>query len=76
MRPSNLTEDGRARWERTAEYADKVRKIIGEVRNKYSPILAGEKNWLKKMLIRFRRWNEIRMRVNEISSDKNLHAVA
>lgn len=76
MKSSNLTEDGRFEWERTAEYAIRVRKIIKEGREKYSPMLLNEKNRFKKMLIRFRRWDEIRRRVNEISSDRNLHAVS
>lgn len=76
MKPLNLTEGGRREWESTAGYAESVRKIVTEVKEKYSPTLMNEKNWRKRILISFRRWTEIKKRINELSSQRNLHATS
>ena len=71
--PTNLIEGGRERLESTDEFRRKVQEIIKEVRDKYSLTLLNEKNWLKRIIIVVRRGNEIRKRISEVSSSKNLH---
>ena len=71
--PTNLIEGGRERLESTDEFRRKVQEIIKEVRDKYSLTLLNEKNWLKRIIIVVRRDNEIRKRISEVSSSKNLH---
>lgn len=71
----NLFECGKDEWEGTAEYREKVGKIVQEITEKYSGVLDNEKSWLKRILLRIRRGNEIRKEVDKLSSMKNLHAV-
>jgi hypothetical protein len=71
---TNLIEGGRERLESTNEFKRKVEEINGEVRGKYSLILLNEKNWAKRILIIVRREIEIRKRIAELSSRRNLHA--
>lgn len=73
-RPVKITNDGTNEWEVTDEYKNKVNKIITEVTDKYSAVLANETRWFKRLLIRLRRATEIRKRINELSSLRNLHA--
>ena len=70
---TNLIEGGRERLERTNEFKRKVEEINREVRDKYSLILGNEKNWAKRLLIIVRREIEIRKRIAELSSRRNLH---
>ncbi|MBA4057030.1 MAG: hypothetical protein C0490_20110 [Marivirga sp.] len=70
---SNLIEGGRDRLENTNEFRSKVEEIKKDVRDKYSLTLLNERNWTKRLLIFIRREIEIRRRVAELSSLKNLH---
>ena len=70
---SNLIEGGRARLENTNEFQRKVEEIKNEVRDKCSQALLNEKNWIKRILIIVRRQIEIRRRIAELSSLRNLH---
>ena len=74
-RQLNLFDGGKDQWEETREYQDRVGKIIREVTDKYSSTLLNEPNWIKRLFIKLRRRNEIRNRINELSSAKNLHAI-
>ena len=71
----NLFEGGKNEWEATAEYKERVRRIIKEVTNKYSAALLNERNWIKKFFIKLKIKIEIERRIDELSSSKNLHAV-
>lgn len=73
-RPIKLIDTGMDEWEYTDEYKSKVNKIITEVTEKYSAVLASENNWFKRLIIKLRRARDIRKRINELSSLKNLHA--
>jgi hypothetical protein len=70
---TNLFEGGRESLENTKEFKRKVEEINREVRDKYSPALLNEKNWAKRILITVRRQIEIRKRIAELSSLRNLH---
>ena len=70
----SLFECGKDEWEGSAEYREKVGKIVQEITDKYSAILDNEMSWFKRILIRIRRGNEIRKEVDKLSSLKNLHA--
>ncbi len=59
--------------ENTTEFNRKVAEINKEIRDKYSPALLNEKNWAKRILIIVRRQIEIRKRIVELSSLRNLH---
>lgn len=74
IKPVNLVEGGKEEWETTDEYRAKVNKIIKDVTDKYSPTLLNENNWVKRLLIKVRLKVEIRKRIQELSSLKNLHA--
>ena len=71
---TNLIEGGKERLESTSQFRRKVDEIKKDVRGKYSPAILKEKNWAKRILIVFRREIEIRKRISELSSIKNLHA--
>jgi hypothetical protein len=71
----NLIEGGRANLENTSEFIKKVDEIKKEVTDKYSLTMVNEKNWVKRILIKIKLQIEIRKRVRELSSLKNLHIV-
>jgi hypothetical protein len=70
---SNLIEGGKERLENTTEFKRKVEEIKRDVRDKYSLTLLNEKNWTRRIFIIIRREIEIRRRIAELSSLKNLH---
>ena len=70
---SNLIEGGKERLENTNEFKSKVEEIKKDVRDKYSLTILNEKNWTRRMLIVIRREIEIRKKIAELSSLKNLH---
>lgn len=70
---SNLIDEGKERLENTSEFGKKVEEIKREVKDKYSLTLLDEKNWAKRILLIIRREIEIRRRIAELSSLKNLH---
>jgi len=70
-----LIEGGRANLENTSEFIKKVDEIKKEVTDKYSLTMVNEKNRVKRILIKIKLQIEIRKRVRELSSLKNLHIV-
>ena len=74
--PNNLIDGGKDNWERTDEYNKKVNAIRRELLDKYSLVLSTEKNWFKRLFIEIRLWLELKKRIDELSSWKNLHVTA
>lgn len=72
-RQTNLVEGGKENLENTSEFKRKIEQINKDVRDQYSLTLLNEKNWAKRILIVVRREVEIRRRIAELSSSKNLH---
>lgn len=72
----NLIEQGKGNWEKTDEFNKKVNEIRREVSGKYSLILSTEKNWFKRQIIKIRLWLEMKKRIDDVSSWKNLHVAA
>ena len=70
---NNLVDDGKANWERTDEFNKKVHEIKRDLSEKYAPILLAEKNWFKRILMKIRLWREMKEKIDELSSWKNLH---
>jgi hypothetical protein len=70
---TNLIEGGKESLENTNEFKRKVEQIDKDVRDQYSLTLLNEKNWARRILIVIRREIEIRRRIAELSSLKNLH---
>ena len=70
---NNLIDEGKANWERTDEFTRKVNEIRRELSEKYSLVLLAEKNWFKRLQIKIRRWHEMKKKIDELSSWKNLH---
>lgn len=70
---SNLIDEGKERLENTSEFRKKVEEINRAVRGKYSLMLLNEKNLAKRILLVIRREIEVRRRIAELSSLKNLH---
>jgi hypothetical protein len=66
-------EGGRDILENTNEFNRKVEQITKDVRDQYSLMLSHERYWAKRILIVIRREIEIRRRIAELSSLKNLH---
>ena len=75
-KPMNLREGGMDAWEETDEYKEKIATITKEVRDKYSTMLAMEKSWIKRLILKLKESKEIRRRISELSSLRNLHAIA
>jgi len=75
-RQINLIEQGKNNWESTTEFNKRVDEIRRNVLDKYSPILSTEKNWFKRQIINIRLWLEMKKRIDELSSWKNLHVTA
>ena len=71
----NLIDGGKENWEKTNEFKSKVNEIKKELADKYSQTLLNEKNWLKRLLIKFRIMIEMRKRIEQLSSFKNLHLI-
>ncbi len=75
-RPINLIDEGKDNWESTDEFNKKVDEIKRELSDKYSLVLSTEKNWFKRLFIKIRLWLELKKRIDELSSWKNLHVTA
>jgi len=71
----NLIEGGRESLENTSEFIKKVDEIKKEVTSKYSLIIVNEKKWVKRLLIKIKLQIEIRKRIQQLSSLKNLHII-
>ena len=76
IRKINLIDEGKANWERTDEFNKKVNEIRRELLDKYSPVLSIEINWFKRQIIKIRLWLEMKKKIDELSSWKNLHMTA
>ncbi len=72
---NNLVEGGRENWEGTDEFQRKVEEIVKELTAKYSPALSNERNWAKRLLIKVRLKIEIRKKIAELSSLRNLFVI-
>jgi len=70
---SKLVEGGMENFEGTEQFRLRVGKIKRELTEKYVLILSGEKNWLKRLLIKIRLKIEIDRRISQLSSGKNLY---
>ena len=68
-----MIEGGKERLENTNEFKSKVDEIKRDVRGKFSLTLLNERNWTRRIVIVIRREIEIRKRISELSSLKNLH---
>lgn len=76
IRKINIIENGRNEWEMTDEYKDKARKIVEEVTASYSMRLLNEKNRIRRMVLKLQREVEISKKISDLSSSRNLHAMA
>ena len=74
--PNNLIDEGKANWESTDEYNKKVNEIRRELLQKHSSVLSTERNWFKRQIIKIRLCLELKKRIDELSSWKNLHVTA
>ena len=72
---SKLVEGGMDNFERTEQFHLKVSEIKRELTAKYFLMLSCETNWLKRVLIKIRLKIAIDKRIDELSSNKNLHSV-
>lgn len=70
---TNLVNEGRKNWERTHEFNKKANEIKREILNEYHPLLMSERNWVKRLFIRFSIWLETKKRIGGLSSNRNLH---
>lgn len=71
--PVNLFKGGRRSFENTPAFRQKVLAIEREVADMYSLSLVNERSWMKRLFIRIRLQLEIRRRIRELSSLRNLH---
>jgi hypothetical protein len=70
---NNLFDGGKETWERTEEFKKRINTVRQEVRDKYQVRLDSERNWFRRQLIKLQFLMELKKRMNEISSAKNLH---
>lgn len=69
----NLREGGKEEFESTIEFVRQANEIRKQVTDKYAPLLLQQGSWLRRFFIRLKRENEIRKRIQQLSSWKNLH---
>ncbi len=74
-RQINLIEGGGEKLEQTSEFQKKVDDIKKELTDKYSLTILNEKNWIKRLLIKIRLRIEIRKKIEELISLKNLYII-
>jgi hypothetical protein len=72
----NLIEGGRDEFEGTNEFMKRIAEIKKEVTAEFFLTIAHEGNWLRRLVIKIKIENEIRKRINILSSLKNLHAIS
>jgi hypothetical protein len=72
-RQASIFEGGKESWERTSEFRRKVTQLKKQLQDDYEPELSGEKNWFKLMIIKTRIWLDIRRKISEMKSGRNLH---
>lgn len=69
----DLIHEGKDNWEHTSEFRKRMNEIRRDLSDKYALLLSKENNWFKRLLIRFRHVIEMKKRVDELSSWKNLY---
>lgn len=72
-RQNQLFEGGKKVWEQTDLYDKKVNSVKQELRDKYQVLLKNERSWTRRLLIKIRFQIELKKKMDEISSWKNLH---
>ncbi len=73
---NSLFEEGKANWESTDDFNRKINDIRRDLSEKYSPLILAEKNWFMRLLIKICRWRDMKEKIDELSSLKNLHFCA
>lgn len=68
-------EGGRASWEGCSEFGNRIDQIKKELKEKYTPGMVNEKNWIKRVILKVKLQLEIRKNIKKLSSIKNLHLV-
>lgn len=71
---NKLRDGGKAEFESTNEFAKQANAVRKEVTGKYAPLLLQQRSWLTRLFIILKREVEIRKRIRQLSSWKNLHA--
>ena len=72
---SKLVEGGMNKFEGTEQFRLKVAELKRELTEKYALRLSSETSWFKRLFIKVRLKIEIDKQIDQLSSDKNLHAV-
>jgi uncharacterized protein (DUF1015 family) len=70
---TNIIADGKRLFEKTKGVLAKTEQIRMEISKKYEPLISGERSYLKKLFLRIKMEVEIRRKLKEISSPRNLH---
>ena len=68
-----LYDGGLERWEETDDYRKRVSQIVKEATETYEVQIRQEANLFRRLWLRFRLFMEIRKKVGELSSPRNLH---
>jgi hypothetical protein len=69
----HLMERGRIEFEKTDLFRVKMEEIKYQVSEIYDKKIANESNGMKRVLLKFKKWIEIKKRIREFSSLRNLH---
>tara|TARA_R110000823_G_scaffold207484_1_gene338069 strand:+ start:221 stop:472 length:252 start_codon:yes stop_codon:yes gene_type:complete len=72
-RQASIFEGGKESWERTAEFRKNVYQLKKQLQEKYEPAFSSEKNWFNRLILKTRVWLEIRSKISEMKSGRNLH---
>ena len=68
-----LIHDGKSNWKKTETFKRQSNEIKEAVTAKYSSLLALEQNWFKRILLHLKLQLELRKKIDELSSERNLH---
>ncbi len=68
-----MIKRGRENWENTNMFQKKVDEIKKMLTDKYALSILNEKSWLKRLLLKIKLQIEIRKKIEELSSLRNLH---
>ncbi|MGE0636346.1 MAG: hypothetical protein AB7G44_09925 [Bacteroidia bacterium] len=60
-------------YKRTVEFKQKRDSIIEETKNKYKSLMKSEAKLLKRLVLWFKMWLEVKQRMDKLTSNRNLN---
>lgn len=69
----SIFEGGKENWERSAEFRKRIHQLKRQIQDKHEPDFSSENNWFKRLILQTRIWLEMRRKISEMKSGRNLH---